>query len=107
MCYGRAGCGGYNWRLSRTLCNRAQYRRNLALAGHKIVIGLKAKKESFRHPEIAREAQIRVRSDGTLAEHDLVNPAWRYMNRASERILTQPHRFQELFQKNFPRSRVR
>ena len=50
---------------------------SLAAAGHQIVIGLQAKEEAGRQAEIAGQAQVGVRGDRPLAEHDFVDPARR------------------------------
>src|SRR6476646_1942622 len=92
-------------RLSRP--DRRQLAFDLAAALHQLVIGLKPHPEAFREPEETREPQIRVRGDRALAENDLVDPPRRHLDRASERVLTEPHGLQKLREKDASRRRVR
>jgi hypothetical protein len=48
----------------------------------------------------ARQAQRGVGADSALAMHDLVDAAWRYIDCLGDPVLRDPHRFEELGQKD-------
>src|SRR5260370_31985840 len=79
---------------------------DFALPLHQVVVHLQPEKEAFRQPEIPGEPKVSVGSDVALAQHDLIDPAWRDVYRASQRVLTEPHRLKELFEQDFARMRV-
>jgi hypothetical protein len=68
-----------------------------------VITGLQIQPEPFRRSEEASKAQGRVGRDGTLAPHDLVDPAWRDANVFGKPVLANAQRTQELFQEYLAR----
>src|SRR5438034_9381009 len=93
-------------RTRRPRSYRLELRANLSPPLHQLVVGLQAKKESFRYPEIARETQVGISCDSALAEYDLVNATRRYADRVGESSLRQSEGLQEILKQDFTRMRV-
>ena len=71
------------------------------------VIELKTSPESVIEPEIAGQSQTCVDSDPALAGDDFADPhLWR-PDILGESVSGVPHRFQEFFEENFTRRRIR
>ena len=61
-----------------------------------VVVGLEVHPEAGRGAEEAAQAQRRVGGDGALAQHDLVDPPRRHVQRAGQPGLAQGHRFEKV-----------
>jgi len=92
--------------LGRARLNRPEVSFDLATALHKVVIRLQAQKEPLGKPEIPGKSEVCVRGHVAFAEDDLIDPARRHMDRPGQRVLTEAHRLQKLFEQNFSRMRV-
>src|SRR5438045_2307394 len=86
--------------LCRARPDRLEIAIDLAPPLHQIEVHLQPEKEPFRYAEIAREPQIGISSNVSLAQHDLVNAARRDMNRTRQRILAEAHGLKELFEQD-------
>jgi hypothetical protein len=96
--------------------NRARYaarRRDLvepvaelALLLHQVEVRLKAQEESRVEVEVAREAQVGIRGDRPLAEHEFVDTAGRDLQRTCQRVLAHAHRLEKLLEQDLPRMRI-
>ena len=66
-----------------------------------IVAALQMQPELRRRPEIATEAQRRIRGDGARAVHDLIDTPRRDADVARQAILRQPKGLQEVRKQDF------
>ena len=67
---------------------------------------LETEPEAIGQPEIPREAQIRVGGHRSVAEDDLVDPAWGHPDGAGEAVPGQAHRLDEVEQQDVSRRGV-
>jgi len=73
---------------------------------HQFIVDLQAEEESIGHLEVAGEPQIRVGSNGPLAQYDLVDAARGHADGIGKRSLRQLHRSQEILHQDFAWMRI-